>query len=373
MDKMLIAATSMITPIGKGLERVYCSVEAGINRYQESSVLGSDGEPVRMALVPHNALKDAIDYALLTGELNARQKRLLRLATVALMDIKSQLPEEKIPLFLAGPEPYMQSMGVNQTLINNLSRQAGVEFDLPYSRVTNTGRAGAIEMMEIAMRYFEVSNADYALVGGVDSYYDVSTLDYLDNNNRLLLTNNKEGFVPGEAASFALLISPNAPVNIKEKAMAQFISPVVEYEKGHLLGKETFMGDALTCIFQHMNNQTKQLVKHIYSSENGESYYANELALAIIRNKSAFTKNKKIIRPAEYLGDIGAAFGCVMLGLAIKKAQEQSHDCPILVFCSSDSGARAGLYLTIYQNTRQKTHAHKQKNTQSVMENAVLA
>ncbi len=362
MSPLYVAANSMLTPIGRGAKRVFCSVEAGINRYRESDVLGSDGEPIPMALVPRDAISDAIDYSLLSGELSARQKRLLRIATVALEDIKPSLPPTPIPLFLAGPERYTDDLAINHNLIKNLGLQSDASIDLSLSRAVNIGRAGVIDMIDMAARYFDATDAHYVLVGGVDSYYHTPTLDYLDDQHRLLLASNKDGFVPGEGAGFLLLISPNAPDEIKQQATATLSSPSLQQEQAHLLNTSSnsaSLAEALTDVFEKQTDGIDAPIDTIYSSANGETYYTKELSVAMLRYHDCFTENKTIIHPAEYFGDIGAAFGAVMVGLAVEKIQQEKiqanqKENPILLYCASDSGTRAGLCVSTYPNIKQQ-------------------
>jgi len=84
----------------------------------------------------------------------------------------------------------------------------------------------------------------------------------------------------------------------------------------------------------------------IYSSENGESQWAKELAIAIIRNNDALTSPLNVLKPAQCYGDMGAANGSVLLALAIEKSRQQKANKQIMVYSSSDSGARGALCLT---------------------------
>src|SRR5699024_9818755 len=97
------------------------------------------------------------------------QIRLLHIAAFALADIEPQLPETPVPLFLAGPEPYYQHAGVNQTFVKHLITTTHVNLDYSHSRYIAGGRAGAIEAIAAAFEYLEKTGADYALVGGIDS------------------------------------------------------------------------------------------------------------------------------------------------------------------------------------------------------------
>lgn len=340
MQIVFLADSSMITPIGAGVEMVNASVQAGINRYQQSNIVGNDGELLNMALVPREAWKDAINKKQLQGELTPRQRRMLRLATLALKDLAAKLPEQAVPLFLAGPESDLSSSGIDGGFIQNLAQQSEVEIDLQNSRFVSIGRAGTFNMIEMAFRYFEASNNHYAIVGGVDSYYDVQTMISLDNAKRLLTGGAFDGFVPGEGAGFLLLISPNAPQEILQNAIASLHSPGVAREEGHILGDGLFRGDGLAAAFTNAISASSKSVSQVYSSENGEMHYTKELNTALIRNQSGLSDSYEVTRPAEYFGDLGAAFGAVAIGLASVNLTQVNSS---LVYGSSDSGHRAAL------------------------------
>lgn len=340
MQTVFLAGSGMITPIGAGVEMVNASVQARINRYQQSNIVGNDGELLRMALVPRAAWKDAINKKQLQGEFTPRQRRMLRLATLALKDLACELPKQAVPLFLAGPEFDLGSPGIDGGFIQNLAQQSGVEIDFQNSRFMGIGRAGGINVIETAFRYFEASDNHYAIVGGVDSYYDVETMNALDNAQRLLSGSAFDGFVPGEGAGFLLLISPNAPQDVLKSAIACLHVPGVACEEGHILGDGLFRGDGLSEAFTSAVSVASKPINCLFSSENGEMHYAKELNTALMRNQSAMSDRYQVSRPAEYFGDLGAAFAAVAIGLA---SVNLTKDYSSLIYGSSDSGARAAL------------------------------
>jgi|GEM_PF-2065805 len=346
MPNLLIGGTGLITPVGLGQLQTYSSVDAAINRYQESDITGALNTPVRMALVPPELLNAAVNTQSLTASLSHRQKRLLKLATIALSDIKDSLPKQPLPLFIAGPESTDGENDINRAFIENLASQSAVEFDQTLCRTTNIGRAGVFDMMELANRYFDVSDSPYVLIGGVDTYYHMPTLSQLNKDKRLLLPNSVDGFVGGEAAGFILLISPKAPDDIKQQAIAQISQPVSINTYGVKPSPTSLWGDTLSSAFRQTFNVMNVPISDIYSSQNGESKWAKELAIAMMRTKKSFTEQTNIIKPAQSYGDIGAANGSVLLALAIEKSQQQNANKPIMIYSSSDSGSRGALCVT---------------------------
>ncbi len=340
MNSILLGGAGMVTPVGVGVEAVNAAVRAGINSYAQIDLIGHDDDPIRMSLVPQMAL-DAVEIESFDNRFDARQRRMLRLAVTALENIKPCLPDIAIPLFLAGPEPYVSMSNVNPLFLESLANHSGVNIDLRQCRTINVGRAGGLHMIDMAFKYFSSTNAHYALVGGVDSFHDLLVLSYLDETNRLLKNDALDGFVPGEGAGFLLLISPDAPEELRQQATASILCPAMTHEEGHLLS-ESAIGGGLTNAFAQAMSKTQQPVQRIYSSENGERYYAKELSLALMRNQHSHKGQYSVSRPAEYFGDLGAAFGLVALGLASVNLHAKDR-AATLVYCSSDSGERAAL------------------------------
>ncbi len=370
MTAVLLAGVGMVTPVGIGVEMVNTSVQAGINRYAQTDIIGHDDDPVRMALVPQSALAETVDNQRLKGAPSTWQKRMLCLATLALTDLAERtpcLPLQPVPLFLAGPEPYISLPNIDCGFIEDLAEQSGVNIDISNCRVTNTGRAGGIQSIDTAFKYFASTGAHYALVGGVDSFYDRHVMNYLDETSRLLKNDSLDGFVPGEGAGFLLLVSPDAPEEIRQQATVCLYSPGISHEAGHLLGKKKSRAESLAAAFAQANAATPEPVRYLYSSENGERYYAKELSVALIRNQQAMSPQYDIYRPAESFGDLGAAFGPVAVGLA--SVNSASDKTATLVYCSSDSSPRAALCMTSLVNMENSNTSSSSHQNDTVTDN----
>lgn len=349
---LLLAGTGMITPLGAGVIMTNSSLDAGINRYKEVGLIDGmvldnaedDESFTRMALVPNTALRHAIDTKLLSDTLSRKQLRMLRLANQAMTELVPTLPPEPVPLFLAGPEPYLQCPGVDLGFIENLARQSGAKIDLDYSRCVNVGRAGAVDVIETAAKYMASCNKGYALVGGVDSFFDLKIMRYLAKTGRLLTCGASQGFVPGEGAAFLLLVSTAAAAEDGITPLASLSSPGMALEEGHILGEGIYRCDGLAAAFANALAKGSPPISRIYSSENGEMHYAKELSVAITRNRKALIPACNVQRPSAFFGDLGAAFATVAVGLASANLSAHPHS---LVYGSSDSGLRAAVCVSV--------------------------
>lgn len=335
-------ATSMVTPVGASPRRVHSSVEAGISRYRESNIMAPDGEPFRVASVPNEALKLPGEEIYSVFPKETQQQRLLRLAYAALIGIKPQLPPNiHLPLFVAGPDSSVSETGIDHAFLEALKKLTDISIDIDNSRAANIGRAGGIAMLDIASRYFDATGAEYALVGGVDSYMDVSILNELHSQNRLLGVNAVGGFVPAEAASFLLIVSPKAKKNAPSKIMAKVVDASMNQALNSESEKATLASIATDIFAEIAKAFSADCIPLTYSTFNGEAHWIEELTIAAMRNRRYFSENHKFAHPAEYFGDVGAAFAPILIGLAIENACS-----PSMIYCASDSGLRAAVCLS---------------------------
>ena len=81
----------------------------------------------------------------------------------------------------------------------------------------------------------------------------------------------------------------------------------------------------------------------VYSSLNGESFWAKEWGVASLRFHSRFEKALRVEHPVECFGDPGAALGPLMVGLAAIGLTRGYRKGPCLVYCSSDREERAAV------------------------------
>jgi 3-oxoacyl-[acyl-carrier-protein] synthase-1 len=212
------------------------------------------------------------------------------------------------------------------------------------SRLIATGRAGGLQAVDLAFKYFASTNRDVALIGGVDTYCDDSVLGRLDAEDRVLAPGVTDGFVPGEAAGFLLLVSEWVVGRLPHKPLAMVYEPGIATEPGHRYSKEPYRGDGLADAFRlATENGPGQPIKTIYSSLNGEHFGAKEFGVAQVRNHTSLSEHAKHEHPADGFGDIGAAFGPILIGLAALDLQKGWRQGPALIYAASEQQTRAAI------------------------------
>jgi len=346
MDKLYIAGIGMITSLGENTSTTTAAVNAGISRYAVSNYYGDNSDPITMANIPDAALAE-IEAELDEGDVFCeRHYRVTLMAIDSVREACSTLnSKEVIPLFVAMPDVDEDTDGL-VPMVNELEENCQPRISTSKSRSIYTGRAAGIEAIDFAFRHADTTNDNYILVGGSDSYQDYDRINPLAEKNRLLEQGNMNGFVPGEAACFLLLTSKVELAKQHKRKVIALHPPGIANEPGHFHSEEPYKGDGLDQAFKKaLGNSSNSKINSIYSSMNGEHYWAKELGVAFTRNKSAFYDSTNTEHPADLLGDVGSATGSLLVALAVKNLFNNSKVNKHLVYSSSDTARRGAIIL----------------------------
>lgn len=340
-----ICGIGMITAIGGNALQTLASYRAGISRYAESSVYNKRFEPMTMALVPEEVLPPLNDEVAQKG-LTARQMRMLRLATPALQEATQSLEKpEPLPLLLAVPETLKgRALSVPDNFIELLVTQTEVALDPGASKLLRTGRAAGLQALEEAITLLASGAHDRVLVGGIDSYLDLYLLATLDQEDRILADGVMDGFAPGEGAGFLLLASSTAG---GARAIATVHKPGLADEPGYRYSKQPYQGDGLSDAMRAaINGHDGGPIQTVFGSLNGENLGAKEWGVAASRNQAELADPLRFEHPADCFGDVGAAAGPVLAGIAALGLRAGALPGPALVWCSSEGRQRGAARVT---------------------------
>ncbi|WP_075187705.1 hypothetical protein [Teredinibacter haidensis] len=104
---------------------------------------------------------------------------------------------------------------------------------------------------------------------------------------------------------------------------------------------QVYRGDGLDAAFKQAILHSPGLpISTIYSSMNGGKFWAKEYGVACTRNHGALDSDLSYEHPADFFGDIGAAYGPLALGLIAGRSVGNT-----LLYCSSDSRCPAAVYV----------------------------
>jgi 3-oxoacyl-[acyl-carrier-protein] synthase-1 len=162
---------------------------------------------------------------------------------------------------------------------------------------------------------------------------------------------NPDGFSPGEGSGFLLLSTLETARRHGLQCMANIVASASGHEPGHIYSETPYKGDGLAETFTALFAGQDKLppVSCVYASFNGENHWAKEFGVALIRNRPRFSEEYQMEHPAECFGDLGAAHGSVMLGLACHRIKAACQKGPTLVYSSSDFGDRAAVLASAVQ------------------------
>ncbi|MFT3782350.1 MAG: beta-ketoacyl synthase N-terminal-like domain-containing protein [Nibricoccus sp.] len=352
METFRVVATGSVTNVGLTAVETAASVRAGVCLCEESQWRDSRWQPIVFGGVVDDGLVPLSDAVSNGRMLPTRIARLVRLGATALAEALSGGKIPRPPLFLALPEHGVTQHLEPQGFLNSLACQTAHSFDLSTSSAEFSGRAGGLVALAKAGERIRRDPATPVLVGGVDSFDDPLIVDRLEADGRLKTPSNSDGFIPGEAAGVLLLASEVAVKKYGLADLAAITPPAVAQEEGHLYSLNTpYRGDGLArAVTALVATQSPQPIAEVYSSMNGEHYWAKEWGTTCTRNSAAFAPDVRLHHAVEFFGDIGAAFGPVAISLAVVGLQKGYRRSPILVYASSDYGQRVATILTINNN-----------------------
>lgn len=344
--KLYIANMGLISSLGVDVESTVAAVSAGISAYGATRYENNSGEPVTMALVPEDIFNE-IDADLEIDEgdrYNERHDHITTMAIVALNEACGKHETEKpAPLVMAMSEYQFDNTDL-APVIENLAATATEWIDPALSRTIYSGRAAGIEAIEMAFNYLYDTEYKFMVIGGSDSYLDDELLDKLDESRRLLSAGSNNGFAPGEAAGFLLLTKHIELADVQNGQVIALNHPGVSDEVGHMYSQEPYRGDGLDQAFKGalVSHQNKN-ISNIYSSLNGEHFWAKELGVAQLRNKKSFRDDVQVEHPVDCFGDLGAASAPVLISIAAQDLLNNNDATAHLVYSSSDSAKRGAI------------------------------
>ena len=345
---LVIASAGVVTPIGLSLPETAASARARVARLREIDWRDRRFEPFIVGAVPDDGLPDLAE-GLAELALQYREARMLRLAHVALEEALAPLQGKAapIPVLLGLPELHTTLPLSPKQFLMHLDVQVPGALDIERSMAVSRGRAGGLMALREAAARLARGDGPFVLVGGVDCLVDLYVLGTLDLQGRIRNEVNSDGFSPSEGAAFLLL-------SLASTAQAHGLTPLAHVlgyahgqEPGHIYSDEKYLGEGLATTFANLLSETPppQLIGSVYSSFNGERYWAREFGVARLRQAHAFLPEHQMEHPAECFGDMGSAQGPALAALAAHGVQQGYRPSPCLVYASSDHGDRAASLL----------------------------
>lgn len=221
------------------------------------------------------------------------------------------------------------------------------EFDIAGGGSTAGGHAGGLLALLHASKSLREGKARFCLAGGVDTYLEPETLEWLDENEQLHSEGNVYGFCPGEGAGFCLLTTLETARQLGLRPLLEVVSAAMASEENRIKTQTVCLGEGLSAAFRSLfENAPVDPVDRIICDMNGERYRGNEYGFAVLRNPGRFRDAADFETPADCWGDLGAASGPVFVGLVAEAEARNYSKGPLsLLWASSENGARSAILL----------------------------
>jgi 3-oxoacyl-[acyl-carrier-protein] synthase I len=337
---VLLVSTGARTPLGRDAAASAAAYRAGINAAGDHPFLvDRSGDPMPAAL---------------DSELDADLAAPGRLCALA----SSALAEACEPLLGAGSYVELPLMLALPELRPGFSRRDGgsvcrhlQEMELGPVRISSLhvpvqGHAAGVAALAMGAAKVRTGEWPMCLVGGVDSYMQPETMEWLDDNRQLMGVVARSGFIPGEAAGFCLLANEDTCARRGLQALASVFPGGMAQEPMPIKGKEVSLGLGMTEAVAAAMPEASCLVDDVYCDQNGERYRGEEWGFVCLRLGGRFRNPTDYHAPADCWGDVGAASGTLFAMLACQAAQRRYAQGPLALLCAgSEGGLRSALVI----------------------------
>lgn len=339
-SSICVVGVGAMTPVGFTAPSSAAAVRAGVAGFGEHPfMIDRQGEPMIVAAVPR------------FGDKPDTEDRLSRLAYIAAREA------------LAPVAAHCRELGSVSLILGLPPQRPGRPGELDRQLVDVIGRAGAINSvecittghsaglmaLETAARKVIANPARFFLAGGVDSYLEPETLEWLEENDQLHNGPNAYGFIPGEAAGFCLLCSQQAAERFRLQILARVWTAATARETKLIKTDTVCLGKGLTEVIEKVCAQLPSAadqIDHSICDMNGEPYRADEYGFAVSRLANRFVNASQFVAPADSWGDVGAASGPLFVNLVAAAGQRRYATARYnLLWTSSESGERSAAIL----------------------------
>ncbi len=328
-----VADSGICCAVGYHAQAASCALRAGMDHFQESNFITSDGSPIRVARLDEDETWGPARLALWA-----------RYAIEECLEFVPAAQRAQIPTVLITAVPDHPRTPEQAAFETAQAAQEALETRFaPHSRLFQGGRADLAQGLIYASGLLTSKQATRVLVVGLDSLLNAATITNFLHQERLLVAGNSDGFIPGEGAAAVLLeLAENtrAP-GLYILGIGQGMEP--GRPDGSVPSRARGLSHAIRQAMQHANCDTTALSFRV-SDQNGESFFAREAANALTRVSTPGGNLPSVLTTADCTGEIGAATGPLMLAWLHHLLPH--HDAPGecgLLHLANDTGERTAV------------------------------
>ncbi|TPM27842.1 beta-ketoacyl synthase [Mesorhizobium sp. B2-2-2] len=347
-DTIVIIGVGARTPLGFSASASAAAVRAGISGIQNHPyMIDRFGERMKVAL------DVGIDTALNGAD------RAVAIATSPALDALAPLrgigQSVPVAMIVSTGEPRPGQNGdFAASIYARLRARLSRNVALAGGGSNAGGHAGGMLAIHHGCKLLREDKAQFCLAGGVDTYLEPETLEWLDDQEQLHSDENTYGFCPGEGAGFCLMTRLQTARDFVIKPLLEVVCTSVASEENRIKTQTVCLGEGLSTAFQLLFDDAPiDPVDRIICDMNGERYRGNEYGFAVLRNPARFKDAADFETPADCWGDVGAASGPLFVSLVAEADARGYSKGPLsLIWASSENGTRAAVLLGGPRSTR---------------------
>lgn len=346
-EAIVVTGLGMRTAVGHHAAQSCASVRAGLNRFMAWRHFGVDGGLTASWVRPELGDGSWVEKFVALAEPALAEA----LWTARLFDWPAYLPHSRSPArgraFLA--TGYPDRAGVDseqlQELVETVAEELFPEEANVRVELLSLEHVSGLVGVARACEELQQGRADFCIVGGGDSLLDSVYLQALLEVGRLKVPGNSSGLIPGEAAGFLVLERESVARRRGTPALLRIDAVGLEREEpwepqAPVGGRGTTR--ALHAVLDSVGGGGD--FGHVICDLNGERWRFLEWALLETRCLRGLPHGWRLWHLADCLGDVGAAFGPVAVGLAAHAFRRGHAGRPrSLIVSASERGERAAL------------------------------
>lgn len=329
-----ITGTGMVTGVGLNAPASCAAIRCAIDNFQETRFMDNGGEWIMGCEVP-------------LEEPWRGKTKLIKMAAAAItecLDGNQQIKPEATPLLLCLSEHERKGRVIdddNQFFLD-LQDELGLEFHQK-SRVIAKGHVAVAVALKHARRLIQELNVKHILIAATDSLLVGATLAHYEEYERLLTSNNSNGFIPGETGA-ALVVEP-----VLAGAGNQLVCVGLGFgaEEAHVYSEEPLRGEGLALAIRESLGDAgcgESILDFKMTDLSGEQYYFKEASLAFARIDRTKREEFDIWHPADCVGAVGSGVAIVMIAVLKEAcAKEYSKGNNILAHLANGDGKRCSM------------------------------
>jgi len=336
MPGLAVRAAGMVTSVGFNGATSCAAMRAGIRRVRPTNLWDKrSGQflPAGRVSLPH--------WWVGLGKLAEMAAPAIQECLTAAGPVSSQ----RIPLLLgvSAPDRPFRFAGLDAEILGEISRRLGCELH-PASRVVPRDHVATVVALREAAELMANDKVPCVIIAGVDSLVEQDLVEYYLKQRRILTQKNFNGFSVGEAAGALLVVpaegSPRGTLKVLGMGLAR--------ESATIDSEDPLRAEGLTQAIRSAfleSDTTYEDVQYRITDLNGEHYKFKEMALAMVRFQGK-PKGRlfDLWHPIEYIGDVGAAIGPIVLAVALHAGQKGYGSGPtVLCTLGNDNGERAAM------------------------------